>query len=125
MSGKAFSLRHSLATVIALVAGALLFGVLQTFIFGKHYLIPTGLLVFALLSGNIARYAYRGKPWAQHTAFWIGVLLTCHIFFALFWSVQYRRMLGAAFEPVAIVVTLVLAYLTWQYARRNKLFSDK
>ncbi len=122
MAAKALSLRYSLATVIAVVAGALLLGVLQSFVFGRHYLIPTGLLIFALLSGNIARYAFREQPWAQHTAFWIGVLLTCHMFFALFWSVQYRRMLGAAFEPVAILVTVVLAYLTWQYARRNKLF---
>lgn len=122
MEGKALSLRHSLATVIALAAVVLLLGVLQTFIVGKHYLIPTGLLIFALLSGNIARYAFQEQPWAQHTAFWIGVLLTCHMFFALFWSVKYRQLLGAAFEPVAIVLTLVLAYLTWQYARRNRLF---
>lgn len=119
--GKAFSLRYSLETLCVFLTLLGLAAVLHQFIVGRHFIIPTALLVFPLLTGNVARHGYRDRPWAKHVAFWIGVLLTCHWFFALFWAQTLRQMLGGAFEPVALVVTLLLAYLTFQYRRRNAL----
>ena len=116
-------MRHSLDYLFAFLAVVGLLAVAQTFIIGKHYIIPTGILALTLLLGVFARNGLKGKPWAKHTLFWWGVLLTAHFFFALFWSVAYRTALGASFEPVCGVVVLVLAYLTWRYARDNELFS--
>ncbi|MDZ7643446.1 MAG: hypothetical protein U5K76_03965 [Woeseiaceae bacterium] len=118
---KAFSLQYSLETLCALLALLAFAAVLQSFIIGKHFIIPTGWLTLALFLGNVARFGYRDAPWAKHVAFWLGVLLTCHWFMALFWAQALRRMLGGVFEPVALVITLVLAFLTWQYWRRNPL----
>ena len=61
---KWFSLQYSLDTVAALLAIAGLGGVLQTFIIGQYYIIPTLLLFATLLLGNLARYGYRdnSKP---------------------------------------------------------------
>jgi hypothetical protein len=77
--------------------------------------------VLAVLFGNLARYGYRNEAWAKVVLFWFGVILNFHVFFALFWSVKYRAILGEAFEYLFAPLTLVLAYLLWQYARRNEL----
>ena len=118
---KAFTLKYGLETLLVVITAAGMAAVLYQFIVGKHYIIPTVLLVFPLLTGNVARNGYRDRPWAKYSAFWIGVLLTCHGFFAIFHAQTPRRLLGDAFEPVAVVVTLLLAWLTWQYRRRNEL----
>lgn len=119
---RLFSLKYTFDHLAALVAAGALIGVVQTFVIGKHYLIPTAILVLAVLFGNLARYGYRDQPWAKVVLYWIGVILNFHVFFALFWSVKYRAILGEAFEYVFAPLTLVLAYLLWQYARRNELF---
>ncbi len=123
MFNKVLSLRYSLDTLIALITAALIAGVLQTFVIGQHYLIPTGLLTFAVLLGNFARFGFSDRRWAKQVNFWIGFVLTSHVFFALFWSRKYREILGDAFEIVGTLVFLLLGFLTVQYARRNKLFS--
>lgn len=120
---KWFSLQHSLDTVAALLTIAGLAGVLQTFIIGRHFVIPTMLLAVTILFANLARYGYRDNPFAKHTLFWFGVLATCHAFFALFWAKTPREMLGGAFLPVYGSAFVLLGLLTWQYARRNKLFA--
>lgn len=118
---RAFTLRYSLETVCVLLTLLGLSAVLHQFIVGRHFIIPTALLVLPLITGNVARHGYRNEPWAKHVAFWIGVLLTCHWFFALFFAQTLRRLLSGAFEAVAIVMVLLLAYLTYQYRRVNAL----
>jgi len=118
---KAFSLQYSLETLCVLLALLSGIAVLHQFIIGKHFIIPTVILIVPIITGNIARFGYRDYRWAKHLAFWIGVLMTAHWFFALFYAQTLRAMLGGAFEPVAGVITLVLAYLTFQYFRQNKL----
>ena len=95
---------------------------LQTFIIGKHFIIPTVLLVVAVFFGNLAWYGFKQVKWAQLLNFWCGVILTSHCFFALFWAKKYRELLGNAFEPVAVIITVLLLALTWFYASKNQLF---
>ena len=119
---KAFSLKYSLDTVAALLAIAGFLGVLQTFIIGKHYIIPTALLTVTVLIGNVARAGYRDNPLAKQILFWLGVLLSCHTFFALFWAHTPREVLGTAFYPVYAISFVVFTFLSWQYARHNRIF---
>jgi hypothetical protein len=113
-----YSLEH-VATIVALVSSA---GVLHSFFIGKHYLIPTMCLALAVLFGNLARYGYRDQHWARQILFWIFVILNAHVLFALFFSVKYREILGDAFEYVFAPLTVILAFLVWQYAIQNELF---
>ena len=119
---KWFSLQYSLDTVAVIVSVAGLAGVLQTFIIGKHFVIPTMLLAATIVFANLARFGYRDNPFAKNVLFWFGVLVTCHAFFALFWAKTPRELLGGAFLPVYGGIFVVFALLTWQYAKRNKLF---
>ena len=119
---KWFSLQYSLETVATILAGVGILGVLQTFVIGKHFIIPTMLLAVTILFANLARFGYRDNPFAKNTLFWFGVLATCHAFFALFWAKTPRELLGGAFLPVYGSAFIVFALLTWQYGRRNKLF---
>ena len=119
---KWFSLQYSLDTVAAIVAAAGFAGVLQTFIIGKHFIIPTMLLAATILFANLARFGYRDNAFAKNLLFWFGVLVTCHAFFALFWAKTPREILGSAFLPVYGAVFVIFALMSWQYARRNKLF---
>ena len=116
-----FTLKHSLDLLAGVVGAAAFLGVLQTFIIGKHFVIPTMVLVLAVIFGNLARSGLRGERWAKHTNFWIFVLATCHAFFALFWAATPREILGAAFLYVYGVAFAGLAFLCWQYAKRNEL----
>jgi hypothetical protein len=118
------SLNHSFDLIFAVIAAAGFLAALQTFIIGQHYIIPSGILVGTVLIGNIARYGLKDQIWAKQVLFWCGFLFTAHAFFALFFSRRYREILGEAFEPFCVVVILVFAFLTIQYARRNRLFSD-
>ena len=119
---KWFSLQYSLDTVAAIIAVAGLAGVLQTFIIGKHFVIPTMILAATILFANLARFGYRDNAFAKNVLFWFGVLVACHAFFALFWAKTPREILGAAFLPVYGSAFVVFALLSWQYARRNRLF---
>ena len=115
------TLKHSLDLLAAIIAIAALLGVLQTFIIGKHFVIPTMVLVLVVFFGNLARSSMRGERWAKHVLFWIFFIATCHAFFALFWAVTPREMLGDAFLFVYGAVFLIVGFLTWQYAKRNEL----
>ena len=119
---KLFSLENSLEAIAALFALGAMLGVLQTFIIGKHFVIPTMILVFAVLFGNLARFGVRGERWAKHTLFWIFFLMACHAFFALFWAATPREILGGLFLPVYGVAFLVLTGLCWTYSKKNGLF---
>lgn len=119
---RILSFKHSLELVAALVCVAALAGVLQTFIIGKHYVIPTMILFLAVLFGNLARSGYRGQAWAKHVLFWIFFVLTFHLFFALFFAARPREILGSAFMPVYGALFVVFGLLVFQYGRRNELF---
>ncbi len=116
-----FSLKHSLDLLAVIVAIAALFGVLQAFIIGQHFVIPTMVLVLAVFFGNLARSSLRGERWAKHVLFWIFFIATCHAFFALFWAVTPREILGDAFLFVYGAVFVVVGFLTWQYAKKNEI----
>ncbi|MEO9943670.1 hypothetical protein [Paraglaciecola sp.] len=120
---KKLSVAHGLDYLLALCAFAGFLAVLQTFILGKHYIIPTILLLPTVLLGNLAWYGLKQVKWAQHVNFWIGFIATSHLFFAVFWAKTPREILGSAFEPVFIALTLVMLLLTIFYARGNQLFS--
>ena len=110
---KLFSLENSLEAIAALVALGATLGVLQTFIIGKHFVIPTMILVFAVLFGNLARFGVKGERWAKHTLFWIFLMMACHAFFALFWAATPREILGNLFLPVYGIVFVALSGLCW------------
>ena len=122
-----FSLEHSLEVVAAFLSLIAALGVLQTFIIGQHFVIPTIILFLAVLFGNLARFGVKGQRWAKHTLFWIFALMSCHAFFALFWAAEARpgALFGAAFYPVYGGVFVGLAVLCWQYAGRNDLFKSQ
>jgi hypothetical protein len=117
------SLKYSFEWLFAALTVAAAAGVLQTFLIGRHFIIPTIIATLGVISGNLSWYGMRDHLWAKHVLFWSGALLTGHGFFALFWAKRYRELLGSAFEPVCAVLTLVLAFLVIQYARRNRLFT--
>jgi hypothetical protein len=121
---KLFSLDNALealATLVALGAGL---GVLQTFIIGKHFVIPTMVLLLVIYFGNLARFGLKGERWAKHLLFWTFVLMACHAFFALFWAAEARpgALFGAAFYPAYGGFLVVVGGLCFTYARRNRLF---
>ena len=53
---KLFSREHSLEALAALFALGAALGVLQTFIIGKHFVIPTMVLLLVIYFGNLARF---------------------------------------------------------------------
>ncbi len=116
-----FSLKHSLDLAAAIVAVAALLGVFQTFIIGRHFVIPTMILVLAVFFGNLARHGLRGARWAKHVLFWIFSIAACHAFFALFWAKTPREILGDAFLFVYGAAFVILVFLSWQYAMKNEL----
>lgn len=120
---KLFSLEHSLELLASVIALAALLGVFQTFIIGKHFVIPTMVMFLAIFFGNLARSGLRGERWAQQLLFWMFFLATCHTFFALFWAADARpgQALGAAFYPAYGSFFVVVGFLSWQYARKNRL----
>ena len=120
---KLFSLKHSLDLLAAIIAIAALLGVLQSFIIGRHFVIPTMVLVLAVIFGNLARCSMRGERWAMHVLFWIFFIATCHAFFALFWAVTPRVILGDAFLFIYGAVFVILGFLTWQYAKKNEILT--
>lgn len=122
---KLFSLENSLDALAALLAFAALLGVLQSFIIGKHFVIPTMFLLLTILFGNLARFGVRGHHWAKHVLFWMFALLAFHTFFALFWAGTARpgQFLGDAFYPVYGGLCLLFTILCFTYARSNRIFA--
>ena len=120
---KLFSLEHSLELLASIVAILATLGVLQTFIIGKHFVIPTMIMILAVIFGNLARFAMLGKIWAKHVLFWIFFVAAGHTFFALFWAKTPRDLLGSAFNFVYGAQFLLLSFLSWQYAKKNRFFS--
>lgn len=120
-----FRLDNALEALAVLVSLAALAGVLQSFVVGRHFVIPTLFLVLAVLFGNLVRFGVRGHRWAKHFLFWTFLVLACHAFFALFWAAEARPglLFGAAFYPLYGGFFIVVGALCALYAGRNSLFS--
>ena len=116
---RLLTLQHSMELLATIIAAGAFLAVLQSFIIGKHYIIPTAWLALTIVFGSLARGGLRGERWAQTWLFWIGFLATANTFMGIFFAQTPKAMLGAAFLPVYIALFVVLAYLTWQYGRRN------
>jgi hypothetical protein len=117
-----FNLSCSIDLLFAAISVLAALAVLHSFVIGRHYIIPSLILVVAVVLGNIAWYGLQGHRWAKILMFWSALLFTCHAFFALFWSKAYREVLGSAFEWVCGVTVILFVYLLLQYVRQNQLF---
>ena len=119
-----FTKENSLEALAALLTIVVVGAVLQTFIVGKHFVIPTMILIPAVFLGNVVRFGLQGKAWAKHMLFWLFAVICAHLCFALVWADTARpgEYLGAAFYPVYGGLLLVFAFLCRQYANSNRLF---
>ncbi len=120
---KLFSLDNSLEALAALIALAAALGVLQAFVIGKHFVIPTMILLLAFYFGNLARAGLNGERWAKHLLLWTFLLAVFHTFFALFWAADARpgALFGAAFYPVYGGFFVIVGGLCINYAKRHSL----
>ncbi len=116
-----FSLKNTWDLAAAVLAVVTFVAAMYQFVIGQHYMIPTMILFWCVLFGNLARYGLRGTRWAKHVLFWFGFLMTCMSFMGIFMAKQPKETLGAAFLPVAIVIFILVAFLTWQYREKNEL----
>ena len=119
---KKFNFSYGLDWLMAIFAVLSALAVLQTFVIGKHFIIPTVLLVITIILANLAWYGFVQMKWAKLLNFWLGAIITSHCFFALFWAKKYRELLGDMFVPVAFFITLLMLILTWFYASKYQLF---
>ena len=119
---KKLNFAFGLDFIVAFLACCGALAVLQTFIIGRHFIIPTMILVLTVIMGNLAWYGFQQSQLAKRINFWLGVVLSSHCFFALFWAKKYRYLLGDLFLPVGITLTLFFVVTTYLYAHKNKLF---
>ena len=115
--------RYTLEWCATLVTIVGLLGVLQTFLVGRHFVIPTGVLAVTVVFANLAWFGFQGQRWANYILFWLAVLVCCHSFFALFWAKAPRELLGVGFLPIYAAICFVSALAAWHYARSNQLYS--
>ncbi|CAN0589424.1 unnamed protein product [Ectocarpus sp. 12 AP-2014] len=121
---RLFSLGYSLEGLAALISVVSGVGVLHTFVLGKHFVIPTLILLMAMLFGNLARFGLNDQRWAKHMLFWIFLLLVFHALFAIVWARDARpgQLFGEAFYPLYSGFALGVGTLCFLYAKRNALF---
>ena len=120
---RLLTIENALEALATLVAVGAALGVLQTFIIGKHFVIPTMILILVFYFGNLARAGANGERWAKHLLFWTFLLAVFHTFFALFWAAEARpgALFGAAFYPLYGGWTVIVGYLCINYAKRHSL----
>ena len=122
-SFKKINSRNSLEWITAFITCLSLLAVIQTFVIGRHFIIPTVILTLSILLGNLSAYAFIGKLWAKRTIFWLYFIFTSHLFFALFWAKKYREILDQAFIPAFSITFLLFAFLLIRYTKSNNLFA--
>jgi len=113
---------YSLEWLATLITLAGVISVFYTFIIGKHYIIPTAILIDSIIFFNLAFFGFKDKLWAKYVLFWIFTAIFCHTFFSLFWAKTPKLVLGELFFPVYILVCMVTGFLSIQYARANLLY---
>ncbi len=120
---KLFSLDNSLEALSALIAMGAGLAVVYNFVIGKHFVIPTMILILVFYFGNLARAGANGERLAKHLLFWTFLLSVFHTFFALFWAGEARpgALFGAAFYPFYGGWTVIVGYLCINYAKRHSL----
>ncbi|HIG39503.1 MAG TPA: hypothetical protein EYQ14_03030 [Gammaproteobacteria bacterium] len=111
------TLSYSLEWLTLAAAGVGFLAVAYTFIIGKHYVIPTGLLVGAIVLANLGYHGIQNKLWARNILFWSAVVICAHTFFALFWAKAPRDLLGQSFIPVYGFACVLFGYLAYTHAR--------
>ena len=116
------SYKNTFDLIILMMTAVGFFAVIETFIVGKHYIIPTAILFLTIVLGNLSYYGIQGRRGAKKILFWIFFLFDVHLFFALFFSVKYRVILGSNFEIICIINILVFSYLLFKYIKKNHLF---
>ena len=122
-SSKKFKYSNSLEWITAFMTCLFLLAVIHTFVIGRHFIIPTIILTFTILLGNLSAYALIGKLWAKKVIFWLYFIFTSHLFFALFWAKKYREILAEAFLPTFIIAFLFFVFLLIRYTKNNNLFT--
>lgn len=122
---KLLSLNYSLESLAALFAILGSLAVLQTFIIGKHFVIPTVILLLVFVLANLARFGYQDQRWAKHILFWLFLLMVFHAMFALTWAADFRpgQIFGKAFYPLYGGFALTVGGLCGAYAKRNGLLN--
>ena len=75
----------------------------------------------SIIFGNLTYYGFQENRIAKKILFWLFFTLTAHLFFALFFSVKYRAILGSYFEPICILNIVIFGYLLFKYNEENKL----
>ena len=116
------SYKNTFDLIILIMTVIGFFAVMQTFILGKHYIIPTAILFLTIILGNLSYYGLQGRRAAKKILFWAFFLFDVHLFFALFFSVKYRTILGSNFEIICIINIIVFSYLLVKYIKKNHLF---
>ena len=116
-----FSLRSSWELLAAIAAVALFGAAMYQFIVGQHYMIPTAILAPTFLFANLARRGFKGERWAKYVLYWFGVLMSSMAFMGIFMAGAPKEKLGALFLPAWGAMFLLVAWLTWQYGKRNEL----
>lgn len=119
--GNTLSLKNSWDLVAGLVAAATFVAAMYQFVIGQHYIIPTSILLWTVVFGNLARHGLKGARWAKHVLFWYGFLMSAMGFMGIFFAQRPKEILGGLFLPVWIAGFLLVAWLTWQYRRSNDL----
>lgn len=117
-TGGSKTLDIGAAVVTLALAGSVLFN----FVIGKHYIIPTVIMVPTLLMANITWFGLKGELWAKYILCNMATLIAAHAFFGLFWAKTPREMLGDGFYPAYGALFLLMAGLAWTYARANGLY---
>ena len=123
---KLLSAGYCLETLAILVGLLAALGVIQTFIIGQHFVIPTMILLLVFLFGNLARFGLQDRRWAKHLLFWLFALMVSHTLFALVWAADFRpgEIFGQAFYPVYGGFAVIVGSLCVIYAQRNSLFGS-
>ena len=116
------SVENSFDLIVGVIAFIGFLAVIETFIFGKHYIIPTAIFFMTIVLANLTFYGFRKNRIAKKIMFWLFFLLDAHLFFALFFSVKYRTLLGNFFEMICSFLLLILSYMLLKYQKQNELF---
>mgnify|MGYP001165301823 CR=1 FL=1 len=70
---KIISVENSFDIIIGIIVFIGFLAVLETFIFGKHYIIPTAILFVTIMLANLSFYGFRKNRIAKKIMFWFTI----------------------------------------------------